>query len=213
MDIDKLNLLKLDGLALSQHVDLEKTDKCYYWRQYTPGMGYNFSTTNQLIHNFQIPILENHRKHHKEGAIKQIAKEFAQVLIKEQVFRECTFVPMPTSKPYNHPEYDDRLCRILHKVAEIKQINMDIRQLVFQTSEMKPSKTGHRLSADELDQIYKLDRSLISPKPKAIIVFDDVLTKGSHFKAMQKTLKTEITFANVTIIGIFIALSSYVVSV
>ena len=40
-----------------------------------------------------------------------------------------------------------------------------------------------------------------------IIIFDDVLTKGSHFKAMQKILNLQ--YPQIPIVGLFIALSTY----
>ncbi|MDI1352270.1 MAG: hypothetical protein PSV35_05800, partial [bacterium] len=55
---------------------------------------------------------------------------------------------------------------------------------------------------DHLDNL-KLDNTLINPKPKAIVIFDDVITTGASFKAAKEILNT--SFPKIPSIGIFIA--------
>ena len=52
----EINPLQLDAIGLKKHLDLDNI--CYCWRTYTPDMGFDYSETNQLIHNFQISVLE-----------------------------------------------------------------------------------------------------------------------------------------------------------
>jgi predicted amidophosphoribosyltransferase len=204
----EISLLKLDAIALERHVDLDSDDICHYWREYTSGTSYDHSETNQLIRNFQISVLESHRKHHKELAIQQLSKEFIHVIPKESTYELCTFVPIPPSKPCEHPEYDNRLIKLLEEVGRLKNIQVDIRPLIIQTTETKPSKANEqRLSINALLQIYELNQKLLSPIPKGIIVFDDVLTKGTHFKAAKKLLQD--TYSNIPVIGLFIAQAVY----
>ena len=87
---------------------------------------------------------------------------------------------------------------------------MDIRPLIAQTSEIIPSKVSEpeaRLNINELLQIYKINSELLNPMPKAILVFDAILTRGTHFKAAKKLLQD--TYANVPIAGLFIAQAAY----
>ncbi|MEX1366594.1 MAG: hypothetical protein AB1Z98_25945 [Nannocystaceae bacterium] len=49
---------------------------------------------------------------------------------------------------------------------------------------------------------YRVNRSLGTPQ-QSIVVFDDVLTTGSHFKAMQQVLTT--AFPGVDVLGLFVA--------
>ena len=50
---------------------------------------------------------------------------------------------------------------------------------------------------------YFVDDNACEPAPKVIGVVDDVLTTGTHFKAMQHLLRDR--FPNVKIYGIFLA--------
>jgi hypothetical protein len=56
---------------------------------------------------------------------------------------------------------------------------------------------------DDLRRIYRIDEQIAEPEPKAIGIIDDVLTAGSHFRAMKDLLLAR--FPNVPITGIFIA--------
>jgi hypothetical protein len=49
----------------------------------------------------------------------------------------------------------------------------------------------------------KVDMSVAKPRPEAICVFDDVLTTGAHFKAVQVWLQNE--FPGVPLAGLFLA--------
>ena len=70
---------------------------------------------------FKISPQEKHRLAHKEAAIKQIVDELMQV-IPDPVYQNFTFVPVPPSKPINHPEYDDRLIQVLKQVQKKRVI-------------------------------------------------------------------------------------------
>lgn len=115
----EISLLRLDAIGLKRHIDLTDDDICYYWREYTSGRGFDYSKTNDLIKKFQIPISETHRKYYKEQAIEQLAEEFIRIIPKDSTYQKFTFVPMPPSKLCNHPEYDDRLTKLLEKISRL----------------------------------------------------------------------------------------------
>lgn len=205
-----LQIIKLDEIEISQHLDLDSSDNCYYWRKYTTKKDFSYGDTNQLIKNFRIPVTATHRLSHKKNAIEKIANEFVEIVTKDSIYQDYTFIPIPTSKGRNNPEYDDRLLKVLNRISELKKIKMDIRELIIQPTatqqaHTRPSK--NRLSIKELCEIFIIQNNLLNPPPKKIIIFDDVLTKGSHFKAMQKTLR--INYPTVPILGLFIARSTY----
>lgn len=204
-----LKLERLDELDLAKRPDLEKMDRCFYWRVYTTGIGaeekYKFSETNNLIHNFKASPKAENRKSFKQAAMEQIANELIQVISKDSIYRDCTFFPVPPSKPLFHLEYDDRLIRTLKMLGHKKKIDIDIRPAVLQTEEFTSHEPADRKrpSLFELSKIYQFDEQLTHPAPKKIIIFDDVLTKGTHFKAMQQVLKK--IYPAIPIIGLFVA--------
>lgn len=192
-------------MSLQRHTDLEDTDYCFYWRTFTSQSSYNYSKTNQLIKNFKISPSENHRIAHKQKAISQIANELKQV-IKKEIFENYTFIPIPPSNPENHPEYDDRLIQVLKQVQQTT--DLDFRNIIFQNHPILPvhkAPSNQRPTLKELLNFYEINTSSYSCIPKKIIVFDDVLTKGTHFKAVQKILQNH--FPQIPIVGLFVALS------
>ncbi len=206
---EQIRLLKLDAISLSQHLDLTEDDDCFYWREFTARTDYTRSPTNQLITNFKILPTAKHRLHHKTGAINQIVEEFIQINNSDRPYEEYTFVPIPPSKISTHPDFDDRLNIVLQRVSNRKNIKMDIRPLITQNIDTESAHTNQapRLTIAELCDLYQINEDIISPTPKKIVIFDDVLTKGTHFKAMQKTLQK--IYPDVPIVGLFIALSVY----
>lgn len=207
--MEKLTLIKLDEIVLQQHIDLESTDHCRYWRVYTANEKFSFSETNQLIKNFKISPQEKHRLHYKKTAIEQIAQELMQVIPSHLIYQNYTFIPVPPSKPIGHPEYDDRLVQVLKRVQQEKR-DLDFRLLVEQLQPISAAHTvppEQRPNIQELYQLYAFNSPLKLPIPKKIVIFDDVLTKGTHFKAMQKVLIHQ--YPNVPVVGLFIALSVY----
>lgn len=82
--------------------------------------------------------------------------------------------------------------------------NRDIRELLLQRESTDADhENPHRRTPVEIAANYQINEALVDPAPKLIGIFDDVLTKGSHFKAAQMTLIQR--FPNVPICGIFIA--------
>jgi hypothetical protein len=51
--------------------------------------------------------------------------------------------------------------------------------------------------------VYGIDEAKAAPAPQAIAVVDDVLTNGTHFRAMKAILKDR--FPGVSVVGMFIA--------
>ena len=81
----------------------------------------------------------------------------------------------------------------------------DIRELIVQKESYVPSHTmtADRPTPDSLAANYILDHDILEPAPTMIVIFDDVLTTGAHYKAVQKTLRTK--FPAVPMFGAFIA--------
>ena len=113
-------------------------------------------------------------------------------------------MPVPPSKCRDDPEYDSRISDIIRGI--VKPNPIDIRELVIQkesTIAAHEAGEGERPTVQELLEIYEIDETLIEPEPKAIAIVDDVLTAGTHFRAMHTILSGR--FPNILIIGVFIA--------
>ncbi len=200
---------EIDDLTREDHCYLRANDKCVFLGEYTAKMGFAHSKTNQLIFNFKKPM---DRKGQPEWKYKRRSIQMAaQSLFKafgNADLREYTFVPVPPSKARNDPMFDDRMMTMLNMVSEkvfqSKGYRLDIRELVVQ---MKSTTAAHdtnmRLKPEELAQLYAVQQNLLEGIQSNIVICDDVLTTGCHFRAMEMEIKSAVSGA--TIIGLFLA--------
>lgn len=200
-----VNPLVIDDSTRRDHYYLEPEDRCYYYGNYTPsshtsGPVWEHSPTNQLICNLKKrPGTKG--QNHKAQAIEQIAAQL-RLLPSLQRF---IIVPVPPSKARTHAQYDDRIVRILSRLQALRP-EIRFRELIVQTQTLDPFHgQDSRLPPNQLLQHYQIETGGLPPPPpdSRFIVFDDVMTTGSHFKAMQSTLRNLCPESQ--IIGLFVA--------
>ena len=140
---------------------------------------------------------------HKERAVIKAANELRAAL-NQQALAAATLVPIPPSASRHDPLYDDRITQIIRRVA-FGINNPDIRELIVTRQSVAPAhqQLNARPSIDEILANYEIDEELVEPVPNSIVLFDDVLTAGAHFKACQRLLSER--FSGVPITGVFIA--------
>lgn len=198
---EKVRLSKIDELLRLHHSFLEEDDECYSWGTYTPRGGFACSQMNQLISNLKKEVSRRNlaEYEYKLRAIRTVARWIATGINVE----EFTFVPVPPSHCKSDPEYDDRLVKILEIAKSINE-KLDFCEIVTQKSTMPPSHlTECRNKPVQLENNYEVDKISLDNARSAIVIFDDVLTAGSHFRAMKNViLKNR---PNIEIIGLFIA--------
>ncbi len=197
-----IRLSEIDDATRDAHSRIRIGDRCLYLREKTSGRNYDFSDTNNLISNLKKPVTSSPAvKQYKERAIIQCAAEFRGSLNPEWL-DEATLVPVPPSKDVADPAYDDRMERICRLIRQ----GQDVRNLVVQTGSMVANHArgaGARVTVEELSSAYSIAEELTNPAPKQIGVVDDMLTTGTHFRAMHEVLSKR--FPGVPIIGLFVA--------
>ena len=197
-------LTQIDELMLPDHVYLDDEDTCYFLGEYTARQGYGYSATNSLVLNFKKPMDRRDRPaewRYKGIAIQQVARAFSNAL--NPAFVDyATFVPVPPSKAKGDPAYDDRITRMLRHIRLDPPI--DVRELITQrVSTDAAHGSDDRPSPSDLIELYELDQSLMTPEPQTLVVVDDVLTTGSHYRAVQRVLSDR--FPSAQVLGLFIA--------
>lgn len=194
-------LTKLDN---DEYKYLEDDDLCYHYGEYTSGGGFQASTTNQQIWNLKNkPTSGDGQLYYKGRAIEYWAKMIGDTLNLDAVAGNTTFVPMPCSKPDDHPDYDDRMLKILNKLRG-KCPALDVRDLLVQTRLRSSQHEGGRQTPNQLKQSMAVDEALLAvPIKKYIVVLDDVITLGASFNA-AKSLLEEIPGVK-QVVGIFLA--------
>jgi predicted amidophosphoribosyltransferase len=194
-------LTQIDDLTRSDHHYLELSDVCLYFGEYTAREGYSFSDTNQLIFNFKKSVDRKDKPEyiHKRKAIKTVVKALEKTVNPESI----TIIPTPPSKHKSHPEYDNRLSLVL-KAWKNVNANVDYREIIIQNASLQAShENSDRPSPNTLQEHYEITLSETKDLRETLVVFDDVITTGSHFKAMQAILRKQ--FPNHEIAGVFIA--------
>jgi predicted amidophosphoribosyltransferase len=192
---------QIDATNLGDHTYLREDDQCLFLHEYTSGKTFAYSDANQLISNLKKKQGDG-GYHYKARAIGRCATELAAA-ISHDWLRRSTLVPTPPSKAKTDPAYDDRMLRVCNALAAQVGGQIDIREIIVQPESMPAFHTGTRATVDQLVAAYRIDETKLVPPPRAIAVIDDVLTAGTHYRAMYNMLSA--IFPDVPIIGIFIA--------
>ena len=194
---------KVDALTLPDHWYLDESDTCYFLGHYTARAGYEHSQTNSLISNLKKDMSRRGTPEwrYKLQAIEQAAEGFRRCFT-PQALDSVTFVPVPPSKIRDDDLYDDRMTQVLKRMRPHPAV--DVRELIVQT---RSTEAAHgsptRPSPAQIEALYTIDERRTNPKPQRIIVADDILTTGAHFKAATDLLTTR--FPGVPVFGLFIA--------
>lgn len=79
-----------------------------------------------------------------------------------------------------------------------------MRELVVQTASLEAAhESDVRPRVQDLLDVYEIDEAVATPAPARIRIVDDVLTAGTHYRAMHTILSDR--FPGVPIVGFFIA--------
>ena len=62
---------------------------------------------------------------------------------------------------------------------------------------------GRRLGPEELVELLEVDEEAVEPRPRRIVVVDDVVTTGAHFVAARRILVGR--FEGVGVVGVCLA--------
>ena len=201
---------KSDG-ETQPHPHIKNTDTCYYAREYKTG-DKNFKP-NQLIYDFKrslqsFPkgesisdlrdkeeVLKNNTKRKK--AIEQISKEIAELFKSDGIY---TITAMPSSKIKTDLEYDNRFEDLFEELLKLRPY-LEIEESVENKKTIQDTKRGGSRYPDSIkaNYIWKGWRN----SPEEIIIIDDVLTTGTHFRAISDFL--EDNGYRGEIVGLFLA--------
>ena len=188
-------LTEIEPDVLGDHGHLAIDDDCYYFGEWTAYRNYSHSPTNQLIYNLKWAK----SKHWYNDATATIAEHISAL----GNLKGFTFVPVPPSKVKSDPDYNDRLLDILKRVKKDRP-EIDFREVVTQKASMIPShQSTTRPTPAQLQNNYSVDQSLLSSARDHIVIFDDIITAGAHYRAMVSALFAHRSGLKFT--GLFIA--------
>ena len=162
---------------------LVDADECYFAREYLSHQDHSASPANSLIKNFKIkPTVQNYvkRKFYKEKSARQFSAELS-VLLPAGV----SVSHVPTSKLPGHPEYDPRFDMLFSALRLLRPDLRLERALTIADSHEAAHEGGPR----GINHFYDmLEWNGLQHVTDEIVVVDDVITSGAHFKACQAVL-------------------------
>jgi len=157
-------------------------DEVYYAREYISKGGFNASEANQLIMNFKKPVTRRGQRdwYYKEQAVDRFARELAAALKDGTVL-----AAIPSSKCQSDPEYDSRLEDALAAAKRYKPSLIVEQPIVVQTTSVAVHAGGSRRP----DEVYShFVWKGFSQERTQLVLVDDVLTTGSHFRACKRLI-------------------------
>ena len=166
-------------------VYLDDSDDCYFAREYIAGGGFQASEANQLISNFKkgVDRKDNiYEWRHRIHAVNKFALELSNALAKNIILAN-----IPSSKCLSDPEYDNRfedMFLVLKKLRPDLKIENPISSIVSVVA----SHHGGTRNPEEISEnlVWKGFEDKI---PRHIVLVDDVLTSGAHFKACKELIQ------------------------
>ena len=177
-----MTLHKLDSrlLLLGEHCYLDSTDDCYFTHLY--------ECRRRVGVRSEILAL----KRNQTSAIMYFTRELSSALPSKWA-SGYTFVPMPPASGLSSP------VKSIVKELPVK----DTRDLLLQNVDTPCSHNGWRLSPVERVEFLVVNELATHPKPRAVVIVDDVLTTGAHYRASKKVLRTR--WPGLNVLGLFIA--------
>lgn len=193
----------------SQHYYLEENDKIWCLGEYEPKN--NDCSVNSFIHNLKKPVDRKgtHEWAYKINAISSVANNLStHILSNPGTGNNIYWVPIPPSKMITDPLYDDRLIQILHTmISNVRahyQNHFLANVLTQNSSRVASHISDERPKPEELMALYQLSQIPNFNEDKDIIIlFDDLLTTGCHFKAASSKILE--MYPKTVIKGCFIA--------
>lgn len=198
-------LTEIDELLRPDHPHLRRGDRCFFLREYLPREGFAGGETNSLILNLKKSPerrgLPEWR--YKERAIAHVASELRAALGPTWLTQGTLLVPIPPSKAPDDPRFDDRMEQVAGLVAGGTEAQM-APALRLRTSMEALHRRDDRRDIRELRARMEVIPGALDPVAIArIILLDDVLTTGAHFRAAQETLAEAVPAR--PIVGVFVA--------
>jgi hypothetical protein len=195
------HLQKIDESLLPSYKYLTPEDECYFFMGYTP-VWVGHTAENSIIMNFKKKMDKRGKGEWKwkEREIQSISNLFIQS-VPPIISPQSILVPAPPSKMKGDPMYDDRLVQLVRNYC-VSHPSTEFREIIGIKKNMTPTHEVEK-SPDELMPLFTVDKSLCAQQKEQIVIVDDVLRHGAHFKAIKNLLQPE--FPNSNIIGLFIA--------
>jgi hypothetical protein len=173
----RLERVASSAILAGDHAYLTPADECYFMGTYRCRAGEDLWKVVLAFKNSEI------------NAIDSVAAQLGRLVPREWL-SDNAFVPIPSSSGF----VSDATRLALQRAGVV-----DLRPALVRQVSSVPSHLSVRTPPQWL--AYSFDEAYGSAPPKAVVLFDDVLTSGAHFRAAKWAIRDR---WNVHVIGLFI---------
>jgi predicted amidophosphoribosyltransferase len=165
---------------------LVASDEVYFAREYKIRGGLSAGETNQLILNFKKAGSKRAlvEWQYRQRALACFADELADLLEDAA----CSLVAVPTSKAMTDRDYTNRFEDLFANLT-LRLPLATCEQPLALSASVLPAHEGGDRSPTEIAKQYSWC-GLQNSAAELIVIIDDVLTTGGHFRAVHDSLRT-----------------------
>ena len=202
---------KLNWEDVNMHIC--KDDQCYYWdyflsKQASPGEDIKESSKKLTSHiyNFNKPP---NRKGKVEWEHRDTTILFFVEILSKIIEDDPTtgIISVPSSKTTDDSDYDNRFEDMFHEFSKARPLVKVISPITIRGN-VTPSHAGGTREPEEIIANYQLTKPHELLQLDKLIICDDVITTGGHFRAMSNFITGEGNFKK-PIIGLFFGKTYY----
>ncbi|MDI9864010.1 hypothetical protein QM480_06725 [Flectobacillus sp. DC10W] len=189
----------IDAILRPDHLSLNENDTCLFFKEYRPNLKYD-AVDNRLVQNFKKNRNTSSRRElqYKSEAINTVRNLFNTYFNENIEYANSLFVQIPPSKIIGDPGYDDRMDLVFRDLA------VDYRHLIIRNENVIPDHTvNNRRSVEQILETIQINQNVLNFDQNQVVLVDDVLTVGRHFRACKQLILNMFPEVNVT--GLFIA--------
>lgn len=175
-------------------------DVCYYARERVSRGDFKKYETNQLIANFKKSPERRQNQFewkHRTNAVHQFAREVALIFPADQ---EVCVASIPSSKVRTDPRYDSRFDDMF-RVLKTLRPKLRVCEPIVRTTSIAAVHTSDEGRPRPHEVIQTLEWDDDYNDLAHLVLIDDVLTTGAHFKACQQLALDHIP--GLQVIGVF----------
>lgn len=173
-------------LALGTLNHLNTTDICLYAHDFIRGTGFQGGQVNSDVLNFKKGPNEN-GQHYRTQAINKFALDASSLFDCNNPDNSYLVSAIPSSKSKVDPEYDHRFEDFFKQLQKF----CPCVNVIWPVTVINSTQASHQTSGVRNPQMIMqnyLFNGFSGINPVNLIVFDDVLTTGAHFRAYKDFL-------------------------
>ncbi|MBD66269.1 MAG: hypothetical protein CME62_13745 [Halobacteriovoraceae bacterium] len=162
---------------------LNSNDKLIFAREYQPRQSYTIGETNNLIFNFkkEVKYKQKGAWYYRNQSVSRFAKELNSLFENANNYTEFCVTAIPSSKSKQDPDYDNRFEDMFSVLRNLSKKPISIEWPIEVANTSTASHSGGSRNPGNIQGNFVWNG--FNQVPDLLIVVDDVLTSGSHFRA------------------------------